>query len=73
LKLEAPGRGPPFILQPQVVFPITSALPDQGPQQRWQNSTGKEGCQRHALWPAVFYRFFLIPDPCSSQLSPAVF
>ena len=44
-------------------FHITSALPDQGTQLRWQNSTDKEDCQRHALWPAVFYRFFLIPDP----------
>ena len=43
-------------------IPITSALPDQGPQLRWQNSTDKEGCQRHALWSVVFYLFLLIPD-----------
>ena len=58
-------------------FPITSALPDQGLQLRWQNSTDKEGCQRHALWSAVFYLFFLIPDPigpvtaCSSNWRPS--
>ena len=44
-------------------FHITSALPDQGLQLRWQNSTDKEGCQRHALWSVVFYLFLLIPDP----------
>jgi len=45
--------GPPRELGDLVLllffFHITSALPDQGTQLRWQNSTYKEGRQRLAL------------------------
>ena len=54
------GRAHPRSLR---TYPITSALPDQGLQLRWQNSTDKAGRQRRTLWPAVFYRLLLIPDP----------